>query len=43
MRAWELRTDGSYARSSPAEGEPAVDAQRTLLDWYSRHGTGEFE
>jgi polyphosphate kinase len=42
-RAWILKTDGSYARCQPGQDEAVVDAQRALLDWYSRHGTGEFE
>jgi polyphosphate kinase len=36
-RAWQLRTDGSYARILPPEGVEPLNSQQFLLDWYSRH------
>ena len=34
-RAWELRTDGSYARTAPQPGASALNAQQALLDHYT--------
>jgi polyphosphate kinase len=36
-RAWQLQTDGSYARVLPDEGVEPLNSQQFLLDWYSRH------
>jgi polyphosphate kinase len=33
-RAYLLQRDGHYRRTEPAEGEPAVDSQLELLNWY---------
>jgi polyphosphate kinase len=37
-RARDLLSDGSYVRRSPAPGEPARDAQQTLVDKLARRG-----
>jgi polyphosphate kinase len=34
-RAWTLRTDGTYARTTPPEGVPPLNSQRFLQDWYA--------
>jgi polyphosphate kinase len=34
-RAWTLNTDGSYERATPPAGEPPLNSQRFLLDWYA--------
>ncbi len=39
-RAMELQSDGSYVRSSPATGQPRVNAHDLQLRWYSGHGKG---
>jgi polyphosphate kinase len=36
-RAWELQTDGTYARVRPPEGLEPLNSQQFLLDWYSKH------
>jgi polyphosphate kinase len=34
-RAWTLRTDGTYERTTPPEGVPPLNSQRFLQDWYA--------
>jgi len=34
-RAWTLRTDGSYVRTTAPEGVPPLNSQRFLLEWYA--------
>jgi polyphosphate kinase len=36
-RAWQLQTDGRYARITPSEGVEPINSQQFLLDWYSKH------
>jgi polyphosphate kinase len=36
-RAWELQTDGSYARVWPSEGMEPLNSQQHLLEWYSKN------
>jgi polyphosphate kinase len=36
-RAWQLQTDGSYARVWPTEGVDALNSQQHLLEWYSKN------
>jgi polyphosphate kinase len=35
--AWQLQTDGTYARSVPVDGQPPHSSQQFLLDYYTRH------
>ena len=34
-RTWMLTPAGRYERTRPPEGEAAVDAQKSLIDWYT--------
>ncbi|TPW08175.1 MAG: hypothetical protein FD127_4392, partial [Acidimicrobiaceae bacterium] len=34
-RAWILQTDGGYVRATPPEGEPPLNSQRFLQEWYA--------
>jgi polyphosphate kinase len=34
VRAYLLQPDGKYRQAEPVDGEPAVDSQQELLNWY---------
>jgi len=34
-RAWTLKSDGSYVRTTAPEGVPPLNSQRFLLEWYA--------
>jgi polyphosphate kinase len=36
-RAWNLQTDGTYTRVTPAEGIDPLNAQQFLLEWYPKN------
>jgi polyphosphate kinase len=42
-RAWRLQTDGAYTRALPADGEPPLNSQQALLDYYTRHPTAAMD
>ncbi|MDP1570236.1 MAG: polyphosphate kinase 1, partial [Vicinamibacterales bacterium] len=39
-RAWALDTDGSYRPCLPPDGLAPLNAQHSLLDWYTTHDPG---
>ena len=40
-RAWALDADGKYTRVTPAPGEPPIDVQELLLEWYTAEARAE--
>jgi polyphosphate kinase len=40
-RAWSLDADGKYTRVTPAAGEPPIDVQDLLLEWYAAEARAE--